>query len=96
MISKIYFTLLLLALSVSLIFSQSQKLAFIQNKGQWDKEVKYKTDFPGGQALVTSTGMVVGLFDPASVKARVDWGNKIEDREHDWMYTQDCPKEPPM
>ncbi len=91
--SKNYLTVFLL-LSVSAIFSQIEKLAFIQNKGQWDAGVIYKTDFPGGQAQATPTGMLVGIFDPNSLQARAEWGMKIEEREGGAQYKLDHPEVP--
>jgi hypothetical protein len=93
---RIYPTIHLLLLTSTLIFSQTNKLSFIQNKGQWPSEFSYKTDFPGGQALATSTGMMVGCFDPASIQARVDWGMKIEERETGSQYQMDHPTPPDL
>ncbi len=93
--SRIFLTVYLLLFSAPIIYSQTNKLAFIQNKGQWPAEIKYKTDFPGGQALATTTGMMVGIFDAASVQARVAWGMKIEDREYP-QYVIEHPDPPPL
>jgi hypothetical protein len=94
--SRIYSTVYLLFLSTTLIFSQTNKLAFIQNKGQWPLEINYLTDFPGGQALATSTGMLVGCYDPASIQARVAWGMKIEARDSGYQYQIDHPTPPDL
>ncbi len=94
MITKVRSTVYLLLFCVTTTFSQTGKLAFIQNKGQWDPKVSYKTDFPGGQALATSEGMMVGVFDMTAVLARVEWGNKIEENETGAQYLMEHPKAP--
>lgn len=92
--SKIYFTVYFLLFFATLTFSQSTKLAFVQNKGQWDGDISYKTDFPGGQALATSKGMLVGIFDTTSLRLRSEWGHHMEDRETGQQFLQDYPKIP--
>jgi len=57
----------------SMLHKFDKQLYFTQNKGQWLGDVKYRVDFPLGQALATSKGMLVGAFDPQSVKERADW-----------------------
>lgn len=86
----VYF-LLLIAASV---YSQTDKLAFVQNKGQWDGDITYKTDFPGGQALATSTGMLVGLFDNNSILERSAWVMQAEDRFTGAQYLLNNPLPP--
>jgi hypothetical protein len=82
--------------ATTLVVAQTTKLAFIQNKGQWDGDVTYKADLPGGQALATSRGMLVGLFDTASVRQRVEWGMKIEDHHTGMEYFREHPLPPDM
>lgn len=94
--SKIYLTVYFLLFFATLTFSQSAKLAFVQNKGQWDGDISYKTDFPGGQALATSKGMLVGIFDTTSLRLRSEWGHHMEDRETGSQYLLDNPKAPDL
>lgn len=92
--AKIYLTVYLLLFSVSLIFSQTRKLAFIQNNGQWDGDISYRTDFPGGQALATSQGMLVGIFDTLAIQERAHWGNEVEKSETGAQYLLEHPTAP--
>ncbi len=94
--AKISLTVYFLLFSITLIFSQSTKLAFIQNKGQWDGDISFRTDFPGGQALATSEGMLVGIFDTVSIQNRADWGNQVENRETGAQYLLEHPTPPNM
>jgi hypothetical protein len=43
-------------------FSQNY-LEFIENKGQWDKQVKFKGDISAGSFLLQSTGYRVVLYN---------------------------------
>lgn len=61
-----------------LLKSYDTKINFIENKGQWPKEIRYRANFSTGQALVTNRGMLVGMFDTASLKAAHDLTEKIE------------------
>ncbi len=96
MTTKLRSTVYLLLFTTVSLFSQTSKLAFIQNKGQWASNIHYKTDFTGGQALATSEGMLVGIFDINSVLARVAWGNNIEEQETGSQYLTDHPTPPPL
>ena len=48
-----------------------KQVYFTENSGQWDSKVLYKADFQLGQAVATKEGMIVGTYDPASVKAEM-------------------------
>jgi gliding motility-associated-like protein len=39
------------------------QISFIQNKGQWPTQVKYKADIPGGSFWIQSNGFAYELFD---------------------------------
>lgn len=54
------FFLILLAGIVSKNFAQTQ---FVENKGQWDDKVKFRTDFPGGSFFLQSKGFRVMLHN---------------------------------
>ncbi|MBV9961457.1 MAG: PKD domain-containing protein [Parafilimonas sp.] len=47
----------------------AQYLQFIENKGQWDNSVKFKTDFNGGALFLKSSGYKVVLHNPEQLKA---------------------------
>ena len=44
-------------------FLQAQDIAFIQNKGQWNPQVLYKADIPGGDLFITRKGLVYNFID---------------------------------
>lgn len=56
----------------------AEKIYFTQNKGQFNSGVLFKADFPLGQALATPQGMLIKTFDPLSLSARADEGERIE------------------
>ncbi len=41
----------------------SSQISFIQNKGQWPAQVKYKAEIPGGSFWIQSNGFAYELFD---------------------------------
>ncbi len=61
-----------------LLNMHDQQIHFIENKGQFGKDVLFRADFPLGQAVATREGMVVTAFDPAEVEKRVDEGFRLE------------------
>ncbi len=60
-----------------------KQVYFTENKGQWADTVFYKADFPLGQALVTSRGMIVGTFSAKAVSAFQAQDERKEKAEHD-------------
>lgn len=62
-----------------------KQIYFTQNKGQWPANIRYKADFKFGQALVTDKGMMVGAFDPASLMAYYEQGERQEKATHDGL-----------
>ncbi len=56
----------------------NQSIGFVENKGQWPAHILYRADVPGGQMLATTEGMLVAVFDPASVKAMGEYDMKME------------------
>ena len=58
---------LFLTLSFSLIYfvliSQQSGFIFIENKGQWNNEVKFKTDLKNGHLYNCKDGLVFDFFD---------------------------------
>lgn len=57
----------------------NQEIYFTENKGQFDKDILFRADFPLGQAAATRQGMLITAFDPAAVEARILEGFRIED-----------------
>ena len=62
-----------------LIANSNKPIAFIENKGQWPDHVLMKADVPGGQMLATPQGMLIGLFDPASMTAVSKYDMALEE-----------------
>lgn len=56
----------------------NKQIYFTQNEGQYNEKVRFRADFPLGQAIVTDEGMIVSAYDPASVAARVRDGIDLE------------------
>lgn len=52
--------MLLVGLKLS---ASAQAVRFIQNKGQWEPQVLFKADIPGGDLYLTQTGLVYNLRD---------------------------------
>ncbi len=44
-------------------FALGQDVAFIQNKGQWNAEVLFRADIPGGDLFITKKGLVYNFID---------------------------------
>jgi gliding motility-associated-like protein len=59
-IKYIVFVLLLTLSSITLF---AQQIRFIENAGQWEREVLFKANIPGGDLYITSKGLVYNFFD---------------------------------
>lgn len=53
--------------------SNAQYLQFVENKGQWDKSIKFKTDFKGGALYLKPSGYRVKLHDKDAMKLFADY-----------------------
>ena len=62
-----------------------KQINFNENRGQWPDSVLYKADFPLGQALVTSHGMIVGTYDANAYAAHNAQYERKEKAEHDGL-----------
>ena len=56
MIRYRYITLLLLILSTT---AKAQNIEFIENKGQWDSRVKFRSEVPSGSFFIRNGGFTV-------------------------------------
>ncbi|MEP6466628.1 MAG: PKD domain-containing protein [Parafilimonas sp.] len=68
--------ILILILVLIAAFAQSlsaQYLQFVENKGQWDNSVKFKTDFKGGELYLGPSGYKVILHNKEQLKALSDY-----------------------
>jgi gliding motility-associated-like protein len=59
-----------------------KQIYFTENKGQWSSDIHYRAEFPLGQALATTEGMLVGTYNPADVQARFEQGMREEEAHH--------------
>jgi len=66
--------LLLLLISFNAISQHDQGLRFIENKGQWNKDIDFQAQIPGGRLGVSAKGFSVLLLD-------------IEELEHQHLQT---------
>ncbi|MFN7312824.1 MAG: gliding motility-associated C-terminal domain-containing protein [Bacteroidota bacterium] len=57
---------------------QAQAIRFIENKGQWENQVLFKADIPGGDLFITNKGLVYHLMDEKALhEIQHDNGNGI-------------------
>ena len=64
---KIIFCILILSLSGIPLYLQAQ-VEFIENKGQWPNQVKYRGDFNTGSFFIEDGGYTVLLHQPDEIK----------------------------
>jgi gliding motility-associated-like protein len=67
-----YITLFLLTLSTATL-AQNGAIEFIENKGQWDSRVKFKSEVPAGQFYIRSKGFTVVQHNPEDLKRMHDY-----------------------
>jgi gliding motility-associated-like protein len=53
--------------------ASAQYLQFVENKGQWDNSIKYKTDFKGGALFLKPSGYKVILHNKDDLKTISDY-----------------------
>lgn len=63
-------TPLLLLISFGAISQNNQSLRFIQNKGQWNEEIDFQAQVPGGRLGVSAKGFSVLLLDMEEIGHR--------------------------
>ncbi|MBK8949184.1 MAG: SBBP repeat-containing protein [Flavobacteriales bacterium] len=63
----------------ALLHAYEQRIHFTENRGQFNPHVRFRADFPLGQALATPEGMLVKAYDPEAVSAREAEGHRIEE-----------------
>ncbi|MCX6274497.1 MAG: SBBP repeat-containing protein, partial [Bacteroidetes bacterium] len=63
----------------SILKYYNKQIYFTQNAGQFSTPVLYRADFPVGQAVATEHGMIISTFDPATMNARQEEGEQIEE-----------------
>ena len=65
MIRYRYITLFLLILSVTV---KAQNIEFIENKGQWDSHVKFRSEVPGGSFFIRNGGFTILQHNEEDIK----------------------------
>lgn len=60
----------------------AQQVRFVPNKGQWQDEVLYKADIPGGDLYVTKKGLVYNLYDEQAVHHNQHNGTNLPVKAH--------------
>jgi gliding motility-associated-like protein len=71
------------------IFAQAGNIEFIENKGQWDSRVKFRTEVPAGQFYIHSKGFTV-------VQHNKDDLEKVQDYLHGHLPIQAAGKSAPL
>ncbi len=63
-------TIILICIFIAALVQQcsAQYLQFVENKGQWDKSIKFKTDFKAGALLLKPSGYKVVLHNKDDLK----------------------------
>ena len=71
LIHKFFYLKRLLAFIIVMFtagYASAQYFQFVENKGQWDSTIKFKTDFKGGLLNLTPSGYRVVLHDQTELK----------------------------
>ncbi|MCX6257203.1 MAG: gliding motility-associated C-terminal domain-containing protein [Bacteroidia bacterium] len=75
--------LLIILLSKGYMLYCQQPFQFIENKNQWDKNVLFRSDIPGGTVFFRKTGPVFDFIDPAAIdKMHCHCNSKPENIRH--------------
>jgi hypothetical protein len=83
---KSIFTCLALLIAGVTYVANAQYLQFVENKGQWDKSVKFKSDYKGGALFLQSSGYKVLLHNPDQLKNLADFfGGHLDSAERKKM-----------
>src|SRR5688572_16882283 len=62
--------LLLLLLTINVVGQDVEGLKFVQNKGQWDRNIDFQALVPGGRVGVSATGFSIVLLDMEELERR--------------------------
>ncbi|UII25877.1 hypothetical protein LVD15_21645 [Fulvivirga maritima] len=65
-----------LSISIQVIGQNQSALKFIQNKGQWNDDIDFQADVPGGRVGVSAEGFSVQLLDMAKAEEQHVAGHK--------------------
>ncbi len=77
----------------SLLHYFEKQIHFTENKGQWEKEILYKAEFPQGKALVTRDGVVMRWFSEDDLARHSEQSMREEEAHRDGVpFTEDIAK----
>lgn len=65
---RIYYITISLLIITATLKAQIGNLEFIENKGQWDSKVKFKSDVPAGSVFIQSNGFTVLQYNENDMK----------------------------
>lgn len=68
-----FFTSTLNAQITPILSAQTGNIEFIENKGQWDDQVKFKSDVPAGSFFIRSSGFTVMQHNEADLKQLMEF-----------------------
>ena len=68
-VMKNLLVLLILFLSVFGYSQESDSYKFIENKGQWNKNVQFKTDIEGGALYLESNKLTYSFYDEEALES---------------------------
>ena len=73
------------------------QIQFTPNRGQYkDKNVLYTAAAPFGHYTITPQGLVLGVYDTASLREINEYQNKIEDRQTGRAFRKAHPQSPAL
>jgi gliding motility-associated-like protein len=79
-------TFLFAVSSISATCTNCNKLTYIENKGQWEKQVRYRADVPYGALFLEDMGYTLSVFDSTTI-------NLVRRHQHrHFEYTPDVPR----
>lgn len=65
---RIYYIALIIAFITTTLKAQTGSIEFIENKGQWDEKIKFKSDVPAGNFFIRNSGFTVLQHNEADLK----------------------------
>jgi len=78
---RVCFTALILVLTTFILNAQNGNIEFVENKGQWDSRIKFKSDIPAGSFFIRSSGFTVLQHNEQDLK-------QIQEIAHGYSGTQ--------
>lgn len=60
---RYFYSVFLYIIAFASIAAPSPSIKFIRNEGQWESNIRFRADIPGGYLLVKNTGIQYVFFD---------------------------------